>query len=93
MTQFLKSEERPDGYCLEDILIVLRADIIKRTNLITMDTRPEAMRVLSNNTKILQSLDECIELAMDSTKTLDKAFGPSMTLKGGKPRIGESDAA
>jgi len=46
--------------------------------------------VLRNNTKILDLLGEAIDLATDSTQTLDKAFGPSQAAKGGPPRIGDA---
>jgi hypothetical protein len=90
MTRFLRSEERPEGYKLEEILIAIRADILKRCELISVDPRPEALHVLNNNIIILQHITECVNLALDSTRTLDKAFGPSQAEKGGPPRIGES---
>jgi hypothetical protein len=86
MTRFLVSDENPDGYKLEDILTVLRADVLKRCNKISLDDRVEAQHVLANNMQVLQYLTQAIELAKDSTHTLDKAFGPSA--KGGPPRIG-----
>lgn len=93
MTRFLKSEERPEGHKLEDILMTLRADIIKRCDRISMDRRPEAIRVLNNNVRILELMSESIELAIDSTRTLDKAFGPSRADVGGPPRIGTDEEA
>lgn len=90
MTRFLRSEERPEGYKLEEILTVIRADVLKRCELIAMDHRPEALHVLNNNIAILQHMTECVNLALDSTRTLDKAFGPSQAEKGGPPRIGEA---
>ncbi len=89
MTRFLKSEENPTGYKLEDILSALRADIMTRCTKITSDTRPEALQVLANNVKVLSLLTEAIDLATDSTKTLDRNFGPSRAAEGGPPRIGE----
>lgn len=85
MTHFLASDEKQDGYKLEDILIILRADIVKRANEIADDHRPEATQVLENNIQIMAKLSECIELALESTSTLNKAFGPS---KDGEHRIG-----
>jgi hypothetical protein len=38
--------------------------------------------------KVLNHLTDAIHLALDSTKTLDKAFGPSLAREGGPPRIG-----
>lgn len=88
MTHFLVSDENPAGHKLEELLCDLRADIIKRCNKITHDKRPEAMSVLANNIKILEHLSESIHLATESTKILDRAFGPSCTDKGGPTRIG-----
>jgi hypothetical protein len=38
--------------------------------------------------RVLTHLTDAIHLALDSTKTLDKAFGPSLAKEGGPPRIG-----
>ncbi|NQU56796.1 MAG: histidine kinase [Rhodospirillales bacterium] len=84
MTNFLVSEENPEGYKLEDILLVIRKDIVIRCDLIIDDTRPEAEQVISNNIKILNLLTEAIHLAQNSTDVLDAAFGP----RGDQPRIG-----
>lgn len=84
MTRFLVSDENDKGYRLEDILISIRKDILERCLKITDDTRPEALHVLSNNMKILNLISDAIALADDSTKTLDRAFGPH----GKTPRIG-----
>ncbi len=88
MTRFLVSEENPEGRKLEDILLELRADILTRCTKISDDHRPEALEVMDNNVAILQHLTDAIDLAMDSTALLDKAFGPSQADKGGPPRIG-----
>ncbi|WP_417494826.1 histidine kinase [Maricaulis sp.] len=90
MTHFLVSEENPGGRKLEEILIELRADILTRCTKISGDVRPEALEVMANNMAILQHMSDAIELAMNSTALLDRAFGPSQTGKGGPPRIGES---
>ena len=87
MTHFLVSDSNPDGSKLEDILRVIRGDILNRCTKISDDNRPEAQHVLNNNVKILELISQCIVLAEDSTNVLDKAFGPSG--KGGPPRIGE----
>ena len=87
MTHFLVSDSNPDGSKLEDILRVIRGDILNRCTKISDDKRLEAQHVLNNNVKILELISQCIVLAEDSTNVLDKAFGPSG--KGGPPRIGE----
>ena len=88
MTHFLVSDTNPDGSKLEDILMIIRSDVLARCTKITDDRRPEAQHVLGNNIKILEYLSQAIELADDSSHVLDKAFGPSA--KVGPPRIGES---
>lgn len=85
MTKFLVSEENAEGFRLEDILSAIRKDILSRSLKIADDTRSEAQHVMSNNMKILNMLSESIALAEDSTRTLDKAFGPHGT----SPRIGK----
>ena len=85
MTHFLKTDEHPDGFRLEDILDLLRQDIIKRTQKIVADNRREARHVLKNNIRILSLITESIELAEDSTNILDKSFGPRDPAQ---PRIG-----
>lgn len=93
MTHFLRSDKKPDGHKLEDLLVQLRADILHRCDVISGDTRPEALHVLANNVKILGHLTEAINAAMDSTRVLDRAFGPSQAAQGGPPRIGKAEAA
>ena len=87
MTHFLVSDSNPDGSKLEEILRVIRGDILNRCTKISDDNRPEAQQVLLNNVKILELISQCVTLAEDSTHFLDKAFRPSA--KGGPPRIGE----
>jgi len=86
MTHFLISDTKPDGMKLEEILSVIRRDVLYRCTKIMEDTRPEAKHVLENNIAILALLSEAIGLAEDSTHTLDKAFGVR-NVDG--PRIGE----
>ncbi len=86
MTHFLVSDTNPDGSRLEDILRVIRNDILIRCTKISDDTRPEAQSVLYNNVKILDLVSQSIALAESSTQILDKAFGPGE--KNGSPRIG-----
>jgi hypothetical protein len=85
VTHFLSSQDKTEGYKLEDILVILRADIVKRSSEIIDDHRPEAAKVLENNIKIMAKLSECIDLANDSTSVLNRAFGPAQD---GKHRIG-----
>ena len=86
MTHFLVTEEKPDGYRLEDILTIIRKDMLLRASKIADDRRPEAAHVMNNNMRILGLITEAIGLAEDSSRVLDKAFGGS---KGGPPRIGK----
>ena len=87
MTHFLATEENPEGYRLEDILMLIRKDMLLRASKIADDRRPEALQVMHNNVQILQLISEAIALADESTRILDKAFGH---LKDGSPRIGTS---
>ena len=86
MTHFLVSDAKPDGYKLEEILSVLRADVIDRCSKISSDTRPEARQVLHNSMRVLGLISDAIQLAEDSTRILEKSYGPSV--KGAPPRIG-----
>jgi UDP-N-acetylmuramyl tripeptide synthase len=85
MTHFLVTDENPKGYRLEDILSLIRKDILTRTLKIADDGRAEARRVMQNNMRILGLVSEAITLAEDSTAVLNRAFGPG---KEGQPRIG-----
>lgn len=87
MTNFLITDENPEGYKLEDILTAIRNDIILRASKIMEDRRPEATAVMNNNIKILGYLSECIELATSSSEILDKSFGPRNPEV---PRIGKA---
>ncbi len=88
MTHYLVTEENPAGKKLEDVLAMLRRDILDRCGLIAEDERAEARTVLANNMRILNFLTDAIQIAEESTNILDKAFGPSQASKGGPPRIG-----
>ncbi len=88
MTRFLVSDENPTGFQLEDILIAIRKDILQRCLKIADDHRPQAHEVMANNMKVLDLLSEAITRAEESTRVLDKAFGPSQAARGGEPRIG-----
>jgi hypothetical protein len=93
VTHFLRSDKNPDGHKLEDLLMQLRADILHRCDLIKSDMRPEALHVMNNNMKILILVSDALNLALDSTRILDRSFGPSQAAQGGPPRIGKADAA
>ena len=85
MSGYLITDDNPDGHKLEDILSAIRNEVIQRATKIMDDRRSEAVAVLNNNIKILGLLAESIELAEDSTKILDKAFGRHQP---NEPRIG-----
>ncbi len=87
MTHFLVTEENPSGHRLEDILMIIRKDILIRATKIADDRRPEALHVMKNNMRILDLISDAIALAEDSSRVLDKAFGNAA--KGGPPRIGK----
>lgn len=85
MTHFLATNDNPNGYKLEDVLSLIRQDVVKRIGKIVDDTRTEANQVLKNNIRILSLLTECIDIANSSTELLNKSFGPSNSAE---PRIG-----
>ncbi len=85
MTQFLVNDENPQGYKLEDLLSVIRNDVLIRATKIMNDGRAEAQQVLANNMRVLQLLTESIQIAEDSTGILEKSFGKHVD---GTPRIG-----
>lgn len=89
MPHFLASQTNEDGFKLEDILTVIRADVIKRCDRIAGDTRDEAAQVLENNIQILQLLSQSIRLAEESTHVLNRSFGPASEAEDA-PRIGTS---
>jgi len=84
-TTFLVTPENPDGWTIEDILTEIQNDIVKRSQKIVDDNRPEARQVLNNNFEILGHLAKCIDKAAESTLLLKRAFGPH---EDGNPRIG-----
>jgi hypothetical protein len=84
-TTFLRTTDNPNGWTIEDLLTVVQNDMIIRCQKIVGDARPEARAVLNNNVEILGMLTKCIEKAQDSTRVLNRAFGPH---KDGEPRIG-----
>lgn len=88
MSHSLVTDENPSGHRLEDILMMIRKDILNRAVKIADDRRIEALHVMKNNMRILDLLSDAIALAEDSTRVLDKAFGASG--KGGPPRIGKA---
>lgn len=85
MTHFLATDENTKGYKLEDILTIIRQDMVKRMVKIVDDVKPEAQQVLKNNVKILGLISECIDTAKSSTDLLNRSFGPSSSAE---PRIG-----
>ena len=83
-TTFLVTTETPDGWILEELLMEVQNDMLRRSQMITDDPRPEARRVLDNNIEILGLLTRRIAKAQDSTSVLN-SLGPHVD---GKPRIG-----
>ena len=87
MTHFFPSSDRPQGWKLEELLTEIQNDIVRRSEKITDDPRPQARSVLHNNIEILGLLTQCIQKAEASTKILD-SMGRSESARGGAPRIG-----
>ncbi len=65
MTHFFPSGDHPQGWKLEDLLSEIQSDIIRRSEKIVDDTRPQARAVLHNNIEIMSMLTQCIHKAMD----------------------------
>ena len=83
-TKLLQSTENPEGWRLEDLMAEIQNDIIRRTQKIINDNRPDARAVLNNNIQIMSLLSECLERGEDSTRILN-ILGPHQE---GQPRIG-----
>jgi hypothetical protein len=83
-TKLLKTAENPDGWRLEDIMSEIQNDIVRRTQKIIDDDRPDARAVLNNNIEIMSLLSKCVEKAEDSSRILN-SLGPHQE---GQPRIG-----
>ena len=75
MTHFLVTDDKPDGYKLEDILQLIRKDILIRAQKITDDPRAEAKHVMRNNMKILNLISEAITLLLERSKLLVEGAG------------------
>ena len=83
-TKLLMSTDNPAGWRLEDILSEIQNDIVRRTQKIIDDDRPDARAVLNNNIEIMSLVSKGVERALDSTRILD-SLGPH---EKGQPRIG-----
>lgn len=78
MEPYLVAETIPKIHRLDEILIVLRELILKRSHALADNRLPEAKHVMRNNMKVLKSLTEAIELTQESNKLLDRSFGPPL---------------
>lgn len=87
MTHFFPSPDHPQGWMLEELLAQIQNDIVRRSEKIVDDMRPQARAVLHNNIEILGMLTACIHKAEESTRILE-SFGRSESIRGGPPRIG-----
>jgi hypothetical protein len=87
MTHFFPTADHPQGWKLEELFTEIQKDIVRRSEKIIDDTRPQARSVLHNNFEILRLLTECIHKAEASSKILE-SFGRSQSDHGGPPRIG-----
>ncbi|PIW27080.1 MAG: histidine kinase [Rhodospirillales bacterium CG15_BIG_FIL_POST_REV_8_21_14_020_66_15] len=82
MTKLLVSDTNPTGAKLEDVLRVVRNDIIARCQASVAVHDRDTEKVIANNLRILNLLTECIELAEASTEILVQAYGPEQAAKG-----------
>ena len=83
-TKLLIKTENPNGWRLEDILSEIQNDIVRRTQKIIDDPRPDARAVLNNNIGIMSLLSKCVERSEESTRILN-SLGHHQD---GQPRIG-----
>lgn len=94
MTKLLVSDDNPSGAKLEDVLRVVRNDIITRCQASVAVHDPDTEKVVANNMRILNLLTECIELAESSTQILIQAYGVEQAAKGiaRRPAVGSAAA-
>ena len=85
MTKLLMSENNKTGYRLEDVLEIIRADILKRCLILAEETSAEARHVMNNNMHILPMLTDAIVLAEESTEVLSRKFGHDHAATGQPP--------
>jgi len=76
MSSALVVDGVPKAHRLDDILIILRKDLLKRSFDLTESEVPESLEVMRNNVKILGLLSEAIWLSQASNKLIARAFGP-----------------
>ena len=78
MEPYLVAETIPKAHRLDDILIILREDLVKRSRALADSHLQEAKQVMKNNMKVLELLTQAIDLAQDSNKLLNRSFGPPL---------------
>ncbi len=71
MAKILVSKENPGGYRTEDLLNLIRLDLLERMQRYVTDPRKEMKPVLNNNVEILSLLTRAVELAERNTSILD----------------------
>lgn len=77
MTKLLVSKDNPGGYKLEDIIRLIRKDILSRCLEISDDEHEDIQLVISNNMHILSHLEQIISHAENSTEIMTRYFGKS----------------
>lgn len=75
---YMTTDAAPKVHRLDEILLIVRDDLLNRTHKLADDHRPEAKHVMRNNVRILNLLTEAIGLAQDSSKLLSRSFGPPL---------------
>jgi hypothetical protein len=76
MEPYLVTETIPKAHRLDDILIILREDLLKRSRTLADSQLPEAKQVMKNNMKILDLLTQALVVAQNSNRLLNRSFGP-----------------
>lgn len=78
MEPYLVAETIPKVHRLDEILILLRELVLKRSQALADNHLPEAKHVMRNSMMVLKLLTEAIELTRESNKLLDRSFGPPL---------------
>lgn len=75
MTKLLVSKNNPNGHTLEDVMRMIRGDIITRVNEMHSDPRPEVQEVITNNMYVLGLMEQIIAHAESSSEVMKRIYG------------------
>lgn len=75
MTKLLISRENPTGYTLEQVIRLIRNDVLQRCLDMSEDPHPDVQEVISNNMHILALMEQIIAHAEGSSEVLKRRYG------------------